>query len=254
MATNVHGRNARIYCNTWDISGYANSWQLTIDRDTAETTVFTDSAKTFIAGDYSWTLNVTSLFDATNAGYSETVLYDWANTAGTTPVYTALCPQGATADTTVYEAYGIFNSVPLTASTGDVIGHSFTMQGTGNLGRGKILYVGSISATGTQDSVDFNAATAAGTQTAVIYRVLSVTGAGGNVVFATEESSDDGSGDAFAAVADYASGNVSDAAISLTRKSSTGAVERYLRLNTTTLDATSITALVTRVTHPPLGI
>lgn len=245
----VHGKDARIYVNTWDISGYANSWSLSIDRDVAETTTFSDSAKTFLGGDVTWTLNVTSFFDTVNAGYSETVLYDWARTAGTTAYQCLLCPEGDAADDNVYEMTGLFTAVPLTANITDAIAHSFTMQGTTNLGRGKVLFNGSISATGTEASVDFNGATAANTITAVTYRVLSITGAGGNVVFATEESSDNGSADAFAAVADYASGNISDAAISLTRKASTGAVEQYLRVNTTTLDATSITAIITRVTQ-----
>lgn len=250
MGAEVHGKDARIFLNTWDISGYSNAWTLTVDRDTAEQTVFTDDAKTYLGGDISWTLSVNSFFDTTDAGFSEVVMYDWARTAGDTVYQACLCPEGTTAGTICYEMQGLFTSFPIDCNITNVVAHNFTVQGTANFGRGKVLYKGSISATGTQDGVDFGGATAANTPTFVTYRVLTITGGnGGDIVFATESSEDDAATDAYAAVADYASGTLSDGAISLTRKASTGAIEQWLRLNTTTFDPTSITALITRVTQ-----
>jgi len=248
MATR-HGKTATIYADTLDLSGYANAWTLTIDRDVTETTVFSDAAKTFLGGDYTWKIDWTSFYDTTDDGYSEVVGYDWAVTNSGTVRQVALLPGGSTAGNEVYEAQGLFTAKPIEVSTTAAIMLNCSLQGTGNLGRGMVLYSGSIAATGAQASVDFGAVgiIPSGTTSAVVYRILTITSGAGSIVVATEESSDDAVGDPFAAVAAYASGTLSGTAVSYVRSASTGAIERYRKINCTTKGPTSFTCLVNNV-------
>jgi len=100
-----------------------------------------------------------------------------------------------------------------------------------------------ITATGAQTGQNVGAVAAGGT-TVVVYRVHSITGTYASNI---EESTDNGSGDAYANVAALASGNLTAAGV--TRKTTTGATEAWKRVNVTTAPTTaSITVTVTSYT------
>lgn len=241
--TRYHGKDGRIQIDHYDLSGLANSWTLNTNRDVAEVTAFADTAKEFVVGDYGCDVAWTSFFDTGTAGWDETEFGYIVST--NQDRYVGLFPYGYTAGSVAYELpEAIVNTDSRAAPVADAITLDGSAQGE-SLGRGQVLWTGAISATGTTAVIDYGAK-AAGATMMVVYRLSALDGAG-DMVFAVEESSAvDGGGDAFAAIAALASGTLT--ANGTTVKTTTGATERYLRLNTTTFAPTSVTALVTITT------
>jgi len=238
-----HGKNTVIWLDSTNMSGYANSISLSMNVDTVEVTTFADAAKVFLEGDYDFTIDLESFFDATDAGWDE-VAFDAAITnGGTQNLMVAFL--GTTAGNPVYECQAKWTGQPRVATIGDAVKVNGSLQGTGTGGiaRGEVILDATITGTGAQTGQNIGAV-ASGTTSVVTYRVTSLTG---TITMATEESSDDASGDAYAAVAAYASGSI--AADGVTRKTSTGAIEAWRRVNVTAAPTTAA-VLVTSCAAP----
>lgn len=238
-----HGKNAEIYANEYNLSGYANQWTMNINVDTTEVTTFADTSKEHLEGDYGCDLSWTGFFDNTDGGWDETAFTDAITNRGMQ--YFGLAPYGTAAGDVVYEMPGIYTGQPRGAAVADAVTLEGSAQGD-EVGRGQVILNATITATGTQSSIDYGAK-GAGTTMMVIYRIEGGT-ALSDMVFAIEESSDDGSADAFAAIGDLASGTLS--ATGTTVKTTTAATEQYLRVNVTTFDSTNAVVYITVVTLP----
>jgi len=239
--TRKHGKNAAIYVNEFNLSGYSNTWTLNVSVDTVEVTTFTDTSKEHLEGDHSSELSWAGFFDTTDDGWDETSWAQAITTRGTQ--YGGLAPYGTTAGGVVYEVPGIYTAQTRSAPVADVVTLDGSVIGD-DVGRGLSLLDATISATGTQTSQDYGAK-ASGATLMVVYRIESLGGAG-DIVIAIEESSDDAVGDPFAAIAALASGTLS--ATGTTVKTTTAATEQYLRVNVTTFTPTSAVIYVTVTT------
>lgn len=240
----AHGKNTAIWLSYTNFSGYMNSCELSIDVDTVEVTTFADVAKTFLEGDYTFTFSFESFFDTTDGGWDDVSFAAAVTNMG--DQYVLLAPTGTAQGTEpVYELVCKWTSRPIVTSITDAVKISGTMQGsgTGSLTRGYVLMNETVTATGAETGYNIGAV-ASGTTSAVTYRVNSLTG---DVVIAVEESQDNAAGDAYAAVAAYASGTI--AADGITRVTTTGAIEAWRRVNVTN-DPTTASILVTNTTAP----
>lgn len=235
----VHAKGATVYLDALDLSGLANSVTLSVNVDTAEVTTFADTAKTFLEGDYTATASLATFYDNTDDGWDE-LAFSKATTQDDT--HYLLTIPGSTAGTVCYELAGIPTGQPRAFNVGSAITINLDLQGSGQLSRGGVNWTGAITGTGAKTGVNHGATTSA--QTIVVtYRILSVSGSG-SIVFALEESSDNGSGDAYGAVAALASGTLTGTGITV--KTATAATEAWKRINVTTFSGfTSVTALVT---------
>lgn len=236
----THGKNARIYVDEYNFSGYANAWGLDVSVDTAEVTTFTDAAKEYLEGHYGFTLNWTGLYEPDT--YDSYTFADAITNGGSH--YVALLPLGATAGYAAYEAVGKYTAREIPCGIAEAIGLNHTHQGTGGLSRGQVLAAAAYTEDTQSASIDYGAK-AAGETLVVTYRVLAYDGLD-SIVLTIQESSDDGSGDAFADIA--ATESSSFTAIGVERKTATDATEQYLRLDADVTGTGSATVLVTITT------
>ena len=126
------------------------------------------------------------------------------------------------------------------AATGAANLLNFEEEGSGGLIRSAILRSATVTGTGNGTGQNLGATTS-GQQLLVTYRILAI--AGGAITMQIHESSDNGSGDAYASIAALASGSLS--AVGVTRVSTTGATEAWKRVTISAMTASSATILVT---------
>lgn len=239
-----HGKTHAVYLDGLNLSALANQSSVSIDVDTAETTTFADTAKTFLEGDYGHTSSVTTFYDNTDDGWDE-LAFAAAVTTRDDDHYLADVVGGATAGNVCYERIVRWTSQPRTFEIGSAIMIPLSFQGTDRIGRGKVNYAGTVTATGQKTSQNYGATLSTATKY-ITYRVISVTGSG-SVTLELEESSDNAAGDPFATVTGSSSGALT--AVGVTRKTITAATEAYLRLSCTAFSGfTSVTVLVTVTT------
>jgi len=235
----VHGIDSRVYLDELNLSGYATQHTLTFNVDLAECQTISDTWKERLPGGRSANLAWTAYFDTTDGGYDEQQWTDITTNVATTRY--GMVMYGTTAGSACYEVPGKYTGRDMPAPYDGVVGLSAGIEGHGAASRGESILVGAtITTTGVQTGQNCGA-TASGTTCVVTYRVHSITG---SIVMALEESSDDGSADAYAAIAALASGTLSAAGV--TRKTTTDATEAWKRINTTTAPTTaSVTVTVT---------
>lgn len=234
----AHGKNARIYVDEYNWSGYANSWTLTLGVDTAEVTTFTDAAKEYLEGMYGHTFGWTGFYDPT--GIDEDSFTQVITEAGTTR-YVALLPLGATAGYVAYELAGKHTARPITSGVTEAITLAHEHQGTGGAYRGQVAYSGTLSENTDAASIDYGAK-AEGATLLVTYRVLAWGGPDDLTLNVEESTHATGDGDAFEAVTGASDATLS--AASYSRKLITGTTERYLRVTATSSNWNSKTATV----------
>lgn len=148
---------------------------------------------------------------------------------------------GSAAGDIGYEVVGPLTEQVHAWPAGDLLGLSGAVP-DGKVTRQMALNVSTaITGTGAQTGQEVGA-TASGVTTAVTYRVLAVSGSG-SVTFACQESSDDGGGDAYAAISGL---GATFTAVGVQRLTTTAATEAWKRLSTTAFSGfTSVTVLVT---------
>lgn len=240
-----HGACFRLYFDELNISGLANKFSRKIKVDTADVSNFGGGGhKEYLEGAYDWSGDFTGFFDNTDDGWDEVAFDRLANGthhyAG--QVLAASLAAPAAAGDTCWEDVVQWTDQPREFDLGGAIALSGSLQGDGGTAQGAVNYAGSATATGSKPGVNHGATIA--TQTVVVtYRVLAVTGAG-SLTINLEESSDDGGADAYAAIADLASGTLTG--VGTTRKTYTGVTEAWKRINVATfVGFTSVTLLVT---------
>lgn len=239
-----HGKTHAIYLDGLNLSSLANSATIGIDVDTAEVTTFADTAKAFLEGDYGHTAGFTAFYDNTDDGYDE-LAFSKVTTQGDDH-YLANVVGGATAGNVVYEQVVRWTGQPRNFDIGSAVVVNGDLQGTGRIGRGKVIAAAAVTATGNQTSVNYGATASTATKY-VTYRLVSASGTG-SITMEIQESSDDGSGDAFAAISGSTSGAMTTVGTAVP-VTITAATEAYLRLTTSAFSGfTSATVLVTVTT------
>lgn len=231
--------------DAWDFSGVSNSLEVSLTGEKIENTRFQDTAKTFTTGDVSGSISQAGYFDSTGADTFEQEMADI--TANGTLCYVG-CIYGT--DQAIPIAYVAPSTNVESMKISAPIGGLITLEGSWfdgmGIKRGLQVYRGTISATGGGAYIDTGAVGSAG-GFAWIW-ITTVTGTATSAAINLE--SDDNTG--FSSAANEGTFTFSGTkAIEVTLS---GTVDRYLRLNTTSLGgATSflvtVVAAVSGVTY-----
>jgi hypothetical protein len=259
MTTLAHGKNARVYYDFYKMSDFANAWDINFTQDAAETTAFEDAGKTYVPGKYGHSGSVSGFIDVSSGGF-DTV--EFADLVDGEHLLLRL-PQGTTQGYAAYETNELNTGTSRAAEIGNVWLLNWSGQGTDRAMRGAVLSVGEQAITATGNTTGLNYGIQASTATVVVtLRVLSVSGMG-SVTFLPQGSSDNGAGDAYAAITGWTLSEVdpgtnvnigtADQAtftgIGLARFTRTGATEAWMRINVSAFSGfTSVTLLATVTT------
>lgn len=239
--TKYHGKDTLVFAGGYNITSYCNEANISISAETADTTTFGDSWVERIAGMKDGSLDLAGIWEAGTGSIDERMsVYlgldgvEWSVGYGATTI-------GNPAK--VLE--GIATSFEPGASIGDAVSWSATVEASGGIHAGKFLHPEtSRTAVANFTSVDNGAATTAGL--VANQHTTAVTGTP-NAVWKIQESSDDGSGDAFADVITF----TSITGIGSEQKTTTAAVERYLRVRLNAIDgATAVTTVIAVARKP----
>ena len=232
MMAKTGASSARVLFDELDLSGFVNSYTFTINQEVINVRSLNSLAPEKVTDGYDWSLNYGAFGDFDAASIDAVVIQ------GTGPHYTALIPNGFTAANIAYFGQAELSAKPITGSTGSAIGLSVDLSGD-ELSRGVLL--DTRTATGTVDATGQNlGATSAGTTFAVTVHVVS--GTFSDLDIEIQESSDDGSGDAYAAISGFTQSNISAAGVY--RFTTTSATEAYKRVSVTGFTGTSATVHV----------
>lgn len=235
----IAAKSTRVWIDEHVLSGYLNAADFKLDQETVKVDAFSDAGPRRVVGNYDAMVSLGGFFDGDDAAFDEIA---FVNLRTDEQHHAFLAFGGVTEGSRGYEQPVRLKSQPISSKTGAAVLLNLEAEGDGPVSRAYILRSGTI--TGTGDGTGQNlGATTSGQLFVVTYRVLAVDGTG-SIVLQCHESSDDGGGDAYASVADLASGTLS--AVGVTRKTTTGATEAYKRITVQTFSGfTSATILVT---------
>jgi len=221
--TFIHGKDAVVYQDANDLTGYLRSLSNSAEVETAESTTFADDDKTYITGITDATLSAEGLFDATFDGNLNTIT--GSGTKSVWSVYPAGDAIGQPG-----RGYSLdITSAERTAEVGDVV--MISLEGQSSVGTERIIShkaLGQITTSGTATAVDGTASSANG---GVAY--LHATAAAGTVVVKVQHSSDN------VTYADYLTVGTVTASAKTFRTAQTGTVNRYTRLVYTATSGTA---------------
>lgn len=212
--TFVHGKNAVVYQDGNDLTGYLRSLSNSAEVETAESTTFSDDDKTYVTGMGDATVSAEGLFDSTFDGDIDTITGQAAKTVWS--VYPAGDVVGQPGRGYLLD----LTSAERTAEVGDVV--MLSLEGQSSVGTEPIKSHHALAqrtASGTAAVVDNAASSANGG-----YGYLHATAASGTVIVTVQHSSDNNT------YADYLTlGTVTASARSF-RTTATGTVNRYTRV------------------------
>lgn len=212
----VHGRNAAIWFNEVDMTGYLNAADLSVDVTTGDTTAFGSSWTTAISGLSSATQSFGGIYDPSQSE-------QWLSLAEDSGVLT-YCPGGGAAIGDRARLLSVTEtSYAESSPVADIVAFSWSVMSEANVAAGDVLHpLSADTDTTTGASKDETAATATG-WTAHLH----VTGvSAGSWVVTIEDSSTGSSGWATIATFTAATGATSER---LKSAAATTSVKRYIR-------------------------
>ena len=225
--------SARILFDELDLSGFLNQFDQDTNQPAINVRGFSSTAPEKIVDGYDWTWNFGGFGDFDDGAIDDVVTRDQDDH------YCALVPPGYTAGNVAYFGPAKLESETHSGSTGAAVAYSFTLSGEDGLSRGVLLDTRTV--TGTVDATGQNlGATSAGTTFAAQVHVVG--GTFSDLDIEIQESSDDGSGDAYAAISGFTQSNIS--AVGRYRFTTTSATEAYKRVSITGFTGTSATVHV----------
>lgn len=178
--TFIHGKDAVVYQNENDLTGYLRQVSTSAEVETAESTTFADDDKTYVAGLADATLSAEGLFDATFDGNLSTI-----TGSGTKSVW-SIYPAGD-AIGNAGKGYSLdITSAERTAEIGDVV--MVSLEGQSSVGTERVVShkaLGQITASGTATVVDNAAASTTGG-----HGYIHATAVSGTVAVKVQHSSD----------------------------------------------------------------
>lgn len=213
----IHGKSATVLVNAYDLSAYLNSIDSVSTADTAEVSTFGVSSKAYVAGMRDATVSLGGFYDG-GAGAVDAVLS--AAIASTSLV--TVCPQGAAAiGNRAQLMQSIETSYGVSATVGDAVTVSMEGQVTEGMTYGVVLAdLTARTATGNTTSQDNSASSANG----YVAHLHCTAFAGTNITIKIQHSADNSTWvDLVSFTQLTATGSE--------RKTATGTVNRYLRVN-----------------------
>lgn len=230
----------RVYWDEHKISGYLNSLTQNVTQELPVVTSFEDAGPRVIPANYDYTHAVAGFGDyadnlideilATDAGGDDHYL-------GWFPLTTSGIP---TENTIGYESVVAASARGQSFAVGSAALLSLSTQGSNEMTRATVLR--SATVTGVANGTGRNlGATTSGQTFAVVFRVIS--GTFTSITMVVQESSDDGSADAYAAISGLTSGAL--AAAGVVRVTTTAATEAWKRVAVTAFTGTDAVVLVT---------
>jgi len=241
----IKGINTRVLVGGYLLSSQTNNATVQASNNSIETTPFEATAKQYVVLPPDGNIDIGGYltFDTANGGTFEKRLHTSLTTADTVGlIYYNTAVAGAPGYV-LPSAYT--DNLQIQSPVAGVITVSGSYTSTTGLRRGVCIYSGTISATGTTTAIDIGAAGAAGGYAYLF--VTTETGSGTNAAIDIESATTAGG--------TYSSeGTFTFSAIGVVAVTMSGTVNRYLRLNTTSLGgATSWTvtciACVSGVTY-----
>lgn len=180
MPTFVHGKDAVVYQDGNDLTGYLRSLSHSASVETAESTTFVDDDKTYVVGLTDATISAEGLFDSTFDGNVNTI-----TASGTKSVW-SIYPAGDAAGS-AGRGYSLdITSAERTADIGDVV--IVSIEGQSSVGTERVISHHALAqrtASGTASVVDNAAATTTGG-----YGYAHATAASGTVAIRVQHSAD----------------------------------------------------------------
>ena len=241
----VAAHSARHYLDIFALAGYLSAFDLGVEQETPVVTTFGDTGPRRLAANYDHTHELGGFFDGADDTYDETL---FALLTTSSDYHLLHAPEGLTEGKVAYEALVRLASEPRSGSVGGAVLLNLSATGSNHLARGWVLR--NATATGTGNGTGQNlGATSAGAIVVATYRVLS--GTFTSISMQVQQSTDDGAGDAYSAIADLNSGAITSAGV--TRTTTTGATEAWKRLSVTAFSGTNAVILVTLAVEASTG-
>lgn len=235
----IPAKTARLWIDEHALSTYISAVDLKFEQETIQVNSLASVGPERVVGNYDHMLSMQGFFDGA-AGAFDKLAYTDLQTDESHHAFLALT--SSSEGGVGYEGAVRLKNQPRSAAIGQAVLLNIETEGAGPISRSTILR--SAAVTGTGDGTGQNlGATTSGQLLTVVYRILAVSGAG-SIVLQCHESSDNGSGDAYASIAALASGTLT--AVGVTRVTTTAATEAWKRISVTTFSGfTSVTVLVT---------
>ena len=222
----TRGTNAKLLIDEFDFSCDTNSLTVTLSTDTAEHSSLCSTGKEFAPLLPDGTIEHAGYYSGKGAGYIEAELQSRLGTA--TAVYVAALFGTATTGCPAYVLPSTWGSqLTINAPVTDLINLTGAWpSGTSKIVRGLRIYTGTLSATGGTASIDTGAAGSAGGLGYLF--VQTITGTATNATIDIESSATTGGV--------YASeGTFTFSAVGVQTLTMSSTVNRWLRLNTTSM-------------------
>ncbi|MFW9991897.1 MAG: hypothetical protein ACFFD4_07535 [Candidatus Odinarchaeota archaeon] len=141
----IHGKNARVFVNSFDLSGDSNRVNLTIGIDVVEVTGFGDEAKQNREGQYNWNIGQDGFWNSTDKMSDPTI----QQLIGGGTKVVSVFPAGTTPGQLGYEGFGILNNYKPEAVIAGAVTFNAEYTGHARIYRTEILTAGVQTANGT---------------------------------------------------------------------------------------------------------
>ena len=212
------------------------------DQENISVETFASTGRPQVVGNHTHMAGISGLFDGDDDSFDEQV---FANFTTDEQHYLLTALGAATEGTVCYEQEVRLKDQMRSAKQGAAFLLNFDATGAGRIVRGHILRSATVTGTGNGTGQNLGATTS-GQLFMVVYRVIAITG--GAITLQYHSSTDDGGGDAYSSVAALASGSL--AAVGVTPKTTTSAMEAWGRITVSAMTASSATILVSAGVAP----
>lgn len=198
MATPGHSKATRIYFDGYRVSQTVSAGDVTFTADGVEYTPIEGDDKDFLQGKSSMTCNLNGYLDVADDGWDEYEQTTWNDGGHNITV----CPVGTTGGSIAYVTRQISTGDSRAFDQANVVMLNWTGQNESaeDFGRGTVLTTGEWTATGADQDAGDNVGAATTANTTIINVHCTAFSGFTDVDVQIEESSDDGSGDAYAQV------------------------------------------------------
>ena len=234
--------NSRVWLDHRDLSGFVNAGEFGLQNEVMDAAAFNTSGPKQVVGNFEHTHSHGVLWDGGTSDNSSNDIDAFLHgLAGSSDGLHYLGETwGANAAGSVaYESIVKLESKPHKGTNGQLQMFQLAMAGSGQLSRGLVL--ANATATGTTNYTGRNQGVTASTQTyQAVVRVLG--GTFTSFTLQIQQSSDDGSGDAYALITGM---TVSPSAVGVTRLTFTGVTEAWKRAAITAWTGTNAIIIVT---------
>lgn len=239
------GNAARVSVNELAVSGFINSTTMNVTQEELVVTCLSDAGPRRLPGNYDHNLSNAGYIDTADDSYDERM---HALLQSLTDMYVGYRPEGDTEGSVAYEQVDQPTAMPRTAAVGQAILLDVQAAGSGHLARGVVLRSATVTGTGTGTGQNVGA-TSANTILVATFRLIS--GTFTSITMDIQQSSDNGSGDAYADIAGMTSGSMT--AVGVVRTTTTAATEAWKRVEVAAFSGTNAVMLVTLTVEASTG-